>query len=395
MPATYAAAPPPTYVAAVSPLLLLTSLAAAAGAGPRLTVLPNFGYTTDDGYGVGFYVELADRPSARARPRSLVVHTYLSSDGFQNQRLRFDVPGLGPAGRWRLAGLFAYRAWQHDAWFGLGPGTLRDPTLDPSTYAYGLVQPFGHLALAGDLAPTLSVYTSADLRWTAVSAEAGSLLAADAPAGMDGGFALQLGAGLLVDTRDRVVEPRRGVLVELGGRVAIDPTAPTHPFGGPFGSARAFLGAGPCVLAARLMGEHLFGDPPFYEMNAWGGFTPVLGLGGYETLRGLAYGRWHAPGKALLNTELRVDVARHPLAGGTLTWQLAPLVDAAALWGGGSQPEGVWPLHPTGGLGVRGVWSEGLVGRIDAAVGAEPVLVDGAAAVAPSWGVYLAFAQMF
>lgn len=356
-------------------------IAAAFASDLRLTVLPNFGYTPDDGYGIGFLVDLHDRPIPGVRPRSLAVHTYMSSDGFQNQRLRFDLPGLGP---FHVGGLFAYRAWQHDGYWGIGPDTVREPGQD---YGYSLVQPFGHLALAGRVTPALELYGSLDARWSKITAPDGSLLAEERPTGIDGGLAIQVGAGAMLDTRDEVLDPHRGAVVEVGGRAVVTDS----PFGGPFASVRTFVPFGPCVWATRLMGEHLFGDVPFYEMLLWGGFTPVMGLGGYETLRGLPYGRWRGPGKALLNTELRIDVTKHPFAGGTLQWQLAPLVDAAAVW----TDTAPWPIHPTGGLGVRGVWSEGLVGRIDAAVGVDPIREDGVVVDAPSWGIYLAFAQMF
>lgn len=357
-------------------------VAAAFAADLRLTVLPNFGYTPDDGYGIGFLVDVQDRPPPGLRPRSLAIHTYMSTDGFQNQRLRFDLPGLGP---FRLGGLFAYRAWQHDGYWGIGPDTVRVPGVD---YGYALVQPFGHLALAGQLTRAFALYGTVDGRWSRVSAAAGSLLAEEQPEGIDGGLAIQVGGGALLDTRDEVLDPHHGVILEAGGRVVVN----AAPFGGPFASARGFVAIGPAVWATRLMAEHLFGDVPFYEMMLWGGFTPVMGLGGYETLRGLPYGRWRGPGKALLNTELRIDIVKHPFAGGTLQWQLAPLADAAAVW---TDTEAPWPIHPAGGLGVRGVWSEGLVGRVDGAVGVDPIEEDGVVIQAPSWGVYLAFAQMF
>ena len=40
-------------------------------------------------------------------------------------------------------------------------------------------------------------------------------------------------------------------------------------------------------------------------MVHWGGFVPIAGMGGSDTLRGAAFGRWHGPGKAVLQDELR------------------------------------------------------------------------------------------
>jgi len=58
------------------------------------------------------------------------------------------------------------------------------------------------------------------------------------------------------------------------------------------------------------MAEQMWGAVPFYELVHWGGMEPTAGFGGSQTLRGARFGRWRARDKAVLNTELRWDVAR-------------------------------------------------------------------------------------
>lgn len=102
-----------------------------------------------------------------------------------------------------------------------------------------------------------------------------------------------------------------------------------------------------------------------------------------------------------------------------LRWQLVPFADAGTVWGvnledpalvgsgaaGGADGAGAsgrqsstsalrpgFPVHPTGGLGVRAIWATTLVGRFDVAVGQE-VVPDGSGGggYGTSLGFYLAF----
>lgn len=372
-----------------------------------LTILPNFGYTADDGFGLGFYAELTAPPPPGKAVRTLVVaHTYLSTEGFHNQRLRFDLPGLGAQDKLRLGGMFAFRAWLNDGYWGIGNGTVRDADYvgtfdadDPDRhhYRYQLVQPFGHLALARDLSPRASAYGSLNVRFSWVKTYEGSLLEAERPYGVDGGLATQLGVGLLWDSRDDSVDPRRGALLEASSRFVYQPLD-NSVFGGPFASVRGWIPLGPgVVVAGRVMGEHLFGDVPFYEMVHWGGFTPTSGFGGAATLRGYRYGRWRGPGKAVANGEIRCAVGDQHIGDSVLHWHLAPLADVGVVWGaGGDGPEQPdVPFHPSGGLGVRGVWNRDIAARIDGAVGFDAVDDGIELVLAPTWGVYLDFAYMY
>ena len=307
--------------------------------------------------------------------------------------------GLGPEGRERVTGHFAFRAWLNDGYWGVGNGTEREVAYegagaddpDRKRYRYSLIQPFGQLALRHRIVGPLSAFASVNVRYSLVDAEPTALLTEQQPLGMDGGLGVQLIGGVLWDTREPEVTPDKGWVLEASARGVTG----AYTFGGPFASARAWAKLGPgVVLGQRVMGEWLFGDVPFYEMVHWGGSLPIAGFGGADTLRGMAFGRWRAPGKAIANTELRIDVLHHTFLKQDVRWQLVPFVDIGTVWGADADataPAPTLPIHPTGGGGVRVIWAETLVGRVDAGVSQD--LTDEGDAL--EWGIYLMFDHMF
>lgn len=378
----------------------------------RFFAIPNAAYDTDDGLGFGARGELAlIRPGYSPYRAAFVVHVFATLKGYMHHRLRVDVPGLGEGGRSRLTVHLAWRQWQNDGYWGIGNTTTRErayvgdfPDGDPrrKRYNYSLFQPFLHVTWRTQLKGPWSVFESLNLKWSIIQTYEGSLLAEQRPYGMDGGLGLIASAGVLYDSRAPEVNPERGVLLELSGRAAIPgPTGAgefSRPFGGILFSARGFVTPRPWLtLAGRVMGEALFGDVPFFEMVHWGGFQPVAGFGGAETLRGVAFGRFRAPIKAVANLEARIRMFGTPLGGRPLDWQLGLFGDVGIVCcAPDSTPSGGWPVHPGAGAGLRLVFDHLFVGRFDVAVGADPIReVDGSVSVQPSLGVYIVFDQAF
>ena len=126
---------------------------------------------------------------------------------------------------------------------------------------------------------------------------------------------------------------------------------------------------------------------------------PVMGFGGFETIRGISFGRWHAPGKAIVNAEARFYVLSHTIFKRPMVWQIALLADAGIVWGAGDDATAgaaELPLHPAGGLGIRVIFEETFVGRIDAGVGVDPVTEeDGSITHEPTFGIYFMFDHAF
>ena len=140
------------------------------------------------------------------------------------------------------------------------------------------------------------------------------------------------------------------------------------------------------------MGEALFGEIPFYELNQWGGAVQTIGFGGYMSLRGIRYGRYRAPGKAMLNTELRIDALRHSLGGKPFVWQLVPFVDLGTVFLDGGVPP---PLHTALGVGLRPIYDQAFVGRMDLGFGREFVETDSGVQIRWTPGFYLTYEHLF
>lgn len=379
-------------------------------------VVPNVAYDSDDGLGFGVRGELAVTEEGFEPYRAAyVLHAFASLRNFHHHRFRFDRVGLGRNRRLRLTLHLAYRQWGNDGYWGIGNGTTRerrfvgdfeDDDLRRKRYRYNLIQPFVHVTLRAERGRGLALFFTLNAKYTWVrthaSPEVGFLTLLDEhqPYGMDGGLTVLLAAGLIYDTRRPEVDPQRGILAEVSGQYALPlPWGPGN-FGGLFVSLRAFYAVVPwLVLAGRVMAEMLAGAVPFYEMVHWRGSIPISGFGGFETLRGISFGRWRAPSKAIMNLELRFRLGSHALGSNPLVWQLALFGDTGVVWGEGdaaTAPAPRFPLHVTGGLGVRLVYADSFVGRVDVGFGIDPVTEPSGDVVNEfSWGIYVVFDHAF
>ena len=393
-----------SWVATVA-LALATETAPASEAEPaerRFTwvAIPNFGYDVDDGFGAGARAELDwYAPGHDPYQLAFVTQAYLTTNGYHHHRVRFDAPGLGQHHRLRLAGHFAYRQWLNDGYWGMGNDTVlsRERLDDPdgaSAYRYTLIQPFGRLTLRGELGGPWAWFTFLAGRWSSVEAVEGSLLEAESPGGMDGGWGIQPGVGLLFDTREPELTPNEGLLVELAARGMPRLPGADGEWGAVFLSVRGFATLGPkVVLASRVMGEAMFGEVPFYDLNSWGGLVPTMGFGGADSIRGVNFGRWRDVNKVAVNNELRIDVFTHSVLKREIRWQVVPFVDAGMVWG--TEPLGDWPVHPGVGLGLHPIVSDTFVGRFDVAAGLDRLEEgDGSTTTIPVLGVYVVFEHM-
>lgn len=373
-------------------------------------VVPNFAFDTDDGLGFGARGELNRLDPALAPYRSAwVVHLYTSVRGFHHHRFRYDRLGLGPGGQGRLTVHLAWRQWTNDGYWGMGPGVPREEAYlgpfeadDPARKRarYTLVQPFANAALRVRLEGPWQVYGSLNTRFSVVRTYPGSLLEEQQPYGMDGGLTVQVGGGVLYDSRRPEIDPDAGVLWELSARWCPPLPGGAGHFGGPLAQVRVYHTLTPrVVLAGRGLIEHLWGEVPFYEMVHWGGFAPTAGWGGSDAVRGVPFGRYHAPGKALLNTELRVDVVQHTLRDRPMRWLVVPSVDLGWSFGqvgaAPAGPRGSWVV-PTAGVGVRAVYDESFVGRIDWGISPDPIQTSaGAVRYGRAVGFYVTFDHLF
>lgn len=388
---------------------LLLGLAWAGTATISGYALPALGVDTDDGFGAGARVALAwQQEGYEPYKFSVSAIGYVATSGYQNHRFRFDRTGIGANRRWRLTVFLAYRRWLYDRYYGIGnlmPRTAAAAAAtdrsDPAYLSerYRLDQPGGQITLRhelGDDSPW-EIFLASGLRYSVVQTYDDSILEADRPYGLRGGGVIQVGVGILHDTRDDELVPSRGHFYELSARAAPSIDAEAGGFGGGLLSARWYVSPHDRVtLAHRTMAELLVGNVPFYEMVHWGGSQPIAGFGGGNTLRGIPFGRWRGPGKAVSQTELRWTFLEHGLRGDPFGWELAPWVDVGSAFGSGDDatplPEGVdlFPVHPGFGGALRVVYNDTFVGRIDTGFGLDPVQQpDGSIEQTLNWGFYV------
>ena len=403
----------------VVPVLLSLALSSSpvhadSGAQPkspyRWYAVPNVAFDTDDGLGFGARGELAvTAPGHQPYKMAFVLHIFATLRGYHHHRFRFDRTGLGPGGRLRLTTHVAWRQWLNDGYWGIGNGTTRERSYIKSSddddphrkrYRYTLFQPFVHVTLRARLTRHWSMFAAVNTKYSVIETFDGSLLAKHRPYGMDGGLTILLSGGFIFDSRSPEVDPKSGIFAEVSGRTAGPLPGGAGSFGGVFASLRGYWSPSSwCVLAGRIMGEMLFGEIPFYEMVHWGGSVPVAGFGGFETLRGVSFGRWRAPGKAIVNAEARFHVFSHTIFKRPMVWQIALLADAGVVWGAGDSATAVAPqipIHPAMGLGIRAIFEETFVGRIDSGIGIDPVTEpDGTVTHEPTFGIYIVFDHAF
>lgn len=389
-------------------LLLLAAPAWAGTAHLSGYVLPSAAVDTDDGFGAGARAALAWQQEGYA-PYKFAIQAlaYFATSGYQNHRIRIDRTGIGVDKRWRITVNLAYRRWLYDRYYGLGNLTLRAAAAADATSRndadflserYRLFQPMGQTTIRYELAKDSpwELFLAAGVRISTVETYEDSLLERQRPYGLTGGGVIQVGAGLLHDTRDPEIAPLRGHFYELSARAAPSIDAQAGGFGGGLVSARWYAAPHPkLVVAHRTMAELLVGTVPFYEMVHWGGSEPIAGFGGGNTLRGVPFGRWRGPGKAVSQTELRWTFLEHGLMGDPFAWEFAPWVDVGAAFASDpeqvvSQSDEVFPIHPGAGGALRVVYDRTFVGRIDSGFGLDPVQqTDGTIEQRLNWGLYV------
>ncbi len=244
----------------------------------------------------------------------------------------------------------------------------------PPPYRYHDRRMFASITLRGGLIGAVGWHVRA--RWLDVGVrEQSALLAASAPPGAHGGRVALGEVGLLVDTRDREVDTRRGVLATAGVFQApqLDGLS-DFAFHGYDAALRVYVPLWPGAtitgralydlkVAGGLATSHAAAEVPFFERMLYEGLQFGEGLGGAETVRGVARFRLAGDEKALLNVELRARIATTHLLGKPEEWEVAAGFDA-----GRARQAGYAPVHGQGvAMGMRMVWDRSVFTRFDVA----------------------------
>ena len=330
-------------------------------------VLPLVSYSSDVGVGLGARgMVQRSAPGVEPYEASLEAQGFATTIGDQFHFLFVDLPHLGGSS-FRLDVLGGYRRDSSAAYYGVGDHPTPAAGLPDSYDSYTEEAPVVRVRLRRPIIGALSAIGGYRFLWQRIDRDASSLLAQQAPLGVDGGPYGEVAAGLAWDTRDDEMEPARGVLVEATARGTAPASGSRYVAGGAFLSASAYGALLPTlVLAGRVAADETWGDVPFDRLQDFGSlvapFFQVSGVGGALTVRGLRQSEYIGHGKAIANAEVRWRFATVHVWGRDVRFSSVAFADAGAVWSPGAPT-----LHPGTGGGLRIAWGKLVVLRADAA----------------------------
>lgn len=327
---------------------------------------------------IWFYADL----SPEGTPEITYMYDYLDFDWLISSQVRWQ------SRVW-------FRRETDVGWYGLGnaseaarPWQAIDADADPEAWArarrfheYDHIYPGLRTNLRVGLVGPLEAFGGASLIWNWVNLYPGSQLERDlgggagaetqeALVGVGRHGVLQGQVGLVADGRDQELDPRRGWMVEAsvrGGGVFEDPAG----YAGLNSHLRLYIPVLPdrITLAGRVMGDLLFGRPPFYMLGRFGGLRPDDGIAGQLGIRGPPSRRYHGMGKLIASLELRTRLFTVRALGRPATVGLNAFVDGGRVWAdgtGGNALDGTGAgLQGAIGVGGRLRFGDGFMVRAD------------------------------
>lgn len=340
---------------------LLAPLASAAdevlpstprGPHTELTPAPVIGGSSDVGFGGGGILSLAllapgYEPYVYRVEAAFMATFAETEDGgvmtpYQDHYLLLDLPHLR-GGDFGLTLRVSYSREATLKYYGIGNAASIPPERDPgdSYFEYDRIHPKLLIDTETRLSNTFSITAGVSYSHNFIRFREDGKLAEDQRSA-DPFLAdrtrlepthvvVTFGAGVLFDTRDDKVSPRRGQLVSA--RVDWSPggagAAPYH-WGRFDGSAAMYVPLpARSALAFRVVGDVLFGDPPVYELAQ---FDSSSALGGPRGVRGVPGQRYHGMVKLFGNAELRVPIVDFHFLKKDNTLGVVGFFDAGRLW---------------------------------------------------------------
>ena len=291
----------------------------------------------------------------------------------QRHFLRFEHPRL-----WSDLDLWLEARFERvlDAgYFGLESGSAAPPPAAPrpNYYQYQATEPHlrGHLSGRFGKSKTWVWYAGIDAKFAAARAPTASKLEEDSTSeprllGFEAHTTLQPWLGLALNDCDHRFAPNKGRNHLLTLRGAAGLLSPELRFAGLSLLLRQYFSVGQkTVIAYRLWLDALVGQVPFEELARGGDLRQTRMLGHSRTLRGIPWGRVHAPFKALGTLELRQKLRRFRRRNKSpVELDLTLFAEAGRGWW--RFDEGFEPAWSIGG-GPRLTLAPGVIIRIDAA----------------------------
>jgi outer membrane protein assembly factor BamA len=317
----------------------------------ELNFIPVVGGDSDIGLGLGVVGDLArlqpDYTPYRWRLEvAALLSGRLASGGepftipFQDYYLLFTLPQLTASRRLRLELRPSYTDERIQRFYGVG-----NASPEPADRSFAHTR-YERRRVAGAAAARIQVAEHVYLRpgveytrnWVIVAPD--SLLAEQRANGpekvralLDGPLHHTVVSGELAlqyDSRDNETVTRNGSLHQA--RFLFSPRFPGAPY--QYGEANVTLRIyrSPVrwlQLAGRLVGDALFGDPPFYELTRVEGSSV---LGGGKGIRGVPGQRYYGKVKTYGNFEVRADLFQFKLRGKPFQLGVAGFFDGGRVW---------------------------------------------------------------
>ena len=284
----------------------------------RFALIPAIAYSSDVGVALGAATFLYRPSEIEGRFDRLTVSGAYTTLGPRQLILRWEQPSINHTGWGVIADLRVANDNQEPYWgegaalggSNISPGAGAPP--DPFRFHDWRV--FLSFTMRPAVATGPLPYMR--LRWLGVDiTNPGTLLPVSQPQGWQGGATLLGETGMVIDTRDREVDTRRGWLAYLAA-FGSPPMGVISDgsFVGVDLSASLFVPLTDwAVLATRVLYDGKFGDVPFWERYGFEGLLYAGGLGGAGTIRGVARQRVAGDQKALATTEFRAMFPEHRL----------------------------------------------------------------------------------
>jgi hypothetical protein len=379
------------------------------GAHNEFNLLPVVGGTTDIGFGGGYFLGY-DRISLTEAPYAWNIEsagfvTFAPGHGggvivpYQDLYVKLDVPRFFRKIELEIRPEYSWETTLN--YFGLGnASSALAPAGTPNNYfLYGRLHPEIDIDLRWRFVDHVSGRTGIRYAesWLQVdadsklaedvrtgSAEVKSLLGSTAPSGV-----ALFNYGLQADTRDNIVSSHAGMFDSFDLQVSpggtswlpyryLEATADLRVF---VPIWRPYI-----TLAARVVGDLLYGDPPFYALAR---FEDTYAIGGLNGVRGVPGQRYYGKIKALGNVELRTEIVSFHALGNKMVVGAVGFLDGGRVWADTTaQPEldgrGIGLKYGVGG-GLRLQSGSAFVLRLDVAWSPDATPVGG----------YFAAGQMF
>lgn len=383
----------------------------------ELAGAPILGGNTDIGFQIGVAATFT-RVSPRYLPYRWKIDGLISASikggprgveaAQQSHDMRIDVPrALG--GKVRIMPGIFFERTVNAGYFGVGnaaPAIANPDGSFGSRYQYDHREIRARVNLRTPLGGPLSIMYGLTLRNVNPSTYAGSKLDLDSRLvdedgdpyirGIESMNHAIVSGGLIYDTRDNEITPRKGSFDQYALRAgAATPTRSGVAYGGANVIIRRYFPlSSNVVFAARGLVDALAGQTAFYDLSQGGAFIPLDLPGGAQGVRGVPNGRYQGLIKVVANVELRWTHARFRLFGDDFRVGNNVFFDTGRVFSkfGPDERDGKGLGLKYGiGAGVFVVWGTAAVFRVEFAYSPDAVSVN------PNFpiGIYAADGQMF